>query len=195
MGSEHIRFGRPSHAQLEQLLERARRSALSYDHVGSTLPGAEPRPRLRRRHLVLGQGPEAFGSAARGLRRWSCQKGVGATVHPADAAIEVDSSLLVVLHIGPVKVVVPNRVVAVVDEPTRFGFAYGTLEGHQERGEESFVAELLGDGTVRGTISVDAEAATSPARMVEPAVVGFQWLAVARYLAAWRSFVTLQSSD
>lgn len=189
MSSGHIRFGRPRQVQLDQLLERARSSVLTYDHIGSTLAGADPRRAVRRRSLVLGHGPQALRSAALGLRRWSCHEGIGATVHPAGAPIEVGSSLLVVLHIGPVTVVVPNRVVTVVDEPTRFGFAYGTLDGHQERGEESFVAELLGDGTVRGTISVDAQAAMWPARLASPAVLGFQRLAVARYLSVWRSFV------
>lgn len=32
-----------------------------------------------------------------------------------------------------------------VDEPGRRGFAYGTLPGHPESGEESFVVELVGD--------------------------------------------------
>jgi hypothetical protein len=31
----------------------------------------------------------------------------------------------------------------------RLGLAYGTLPGHPERGEESFVIELLDDGQVR----------------------------------------------
>ena len=33
------------------------------------------------------------------------------------------------------------RVVYVVDEPGRFGLAYGTLPGHVERGEERFLVE------------------------------------------------------
>ncbi len=36
----------------------------------------------------------------------------------------------------------PCRVVYVVDEPLRQGFAYGTLLGHPECGEESFVIEM-----------------------------------------------------
>lgn len=36
---------------------------------------------------------------------------------------------------------VPCRVVDVVDEPDRRGFAYGTLPGHPETGEERFVVE------------------------------------------------------
>lgn len=43
---------------------------------------------------------------------------------------------------------VPCRVVYVVDEPTRKGFAYGTLPGHPERGEEAFLVEYRDDDSV-----------------------------------------------
>jgi uncharacterized protein (UPF0548 family) len=33
---------------------------------------------------------------------------------------------------------IPCRIVYCSDEPNRFGFAYGTLLGHPERGEEAF---------------------------------------------------------
>ncbi|MDO9395346.1 MAG: DUF1990 domain-containing protein [Herbiconiux sp.] len=42
----------------------------------------------------------------------------------------------------------PVRVVYLVDEPGRRGFAYGTLPGHPESGEESFVVEHLSDDSV-----------------------------------------------
>ncbi len=43
---------------------------------------------------------------------------------------------------------IPVRVVSVIDEPDRKGFAYGTLPGHPERGEESFVVERRPDDSV-----------------------------------------------
>lgn len=43
---------------------------------------------------------------------------------------------------------IPARVVYVIDEPDRRGFAYGTLPGHPERGEEAFVVERRGDDSV-----------------------------------------------
>jgi uncharacterized protein (UPF0548 family) len=43
---------------------------------------------------------------------------------------------------------IPARVVYVVDEPSRRGFAYGTLPGHPERGEEAFIVERLADDSV-----------------------------------------------
>jgi uncharacterized protein (UPF0548 family) len=43
-------------------------------------------------------------------------------------------------------------VVAVVDQPTRYGFAYGTLEGHPVSGEEAFVVHRHSNGEVRLTL-------------------------------------------
>jgi uncharacterized protein (UPF0548 family) len=40
------------------------------------------------------------------------------------------------------------RVVYVIDEPERFGFAYGTLPNHIERGEERFLIERQSDDSV-----------------------------------------------
>jgi uncharacterized protein (UPF0548 family) len=47
---------------------------------------------------------------------------------------------------------VPARVVYVVDEPLRKGFAYGTLPGHPEQGEEAFIVEWRDDDSVWLTI-------------------------------------------
>jgi Uncharacterized protein conserved in bacteria len=46
----------------------------------------------------------------------------------------------------------PVRVVTVIDEPTRKGFAYGTLPGHPLSGEESFLVERRDDDSVWLTI-------------------------------------------
>jgi len=46
------------------------------------------------------------------------------------------------------KVRAPARVVYVVDEPDRKGFAYGTISGHPEDGEEAFIVERDPDGSV-----------------------------------------------
>lgn len=52
------------------------------------------------------------------------------------------------LGIGRFSLKIPVRVVYVVDEPTRKGFGYGTLDGHPESGEESWVIEKADDGSV-----------------------------------------------
>lgn len=58
-----------------------------------------------------------------------------------------DTALLAI-PFGPFAVKAPARVVYVIDEPNRKGFAYGTLPGHPESGEEAFIVERTEDGSV-----------------------------------------------
>lgn len=64
-------------------------------------------------------------------------------LRPGDTAI---------MHVPLFPAKVPARVVYVVDEPLRKGFAYGTLPGHPERGEEAFIVEYRDDDSVWLTI-------------------------------------------
>ena len=184
-----ILLGGRSPERLDPMLRAAEASGLTYEHVGSTLaPSGGSRP-LHRHELALGRGDRYFGRGAAGLRAWVCHAGIGAVVHPSEPAIAVGSTLLVVLRAGPVSVVVPNRIVGVIDEPDRFGFAYGTLDGHQERGEESFLVERLADGTVLAVVTIDATPATRTARIVGPAGRRLQSVAARRYLRSLRHYV------
>ncbi len=185
-----LRLGRLSTASLDALVEGVRDKEVTYDFVGATVDLQQwaSRP-MHVESTSLGAGRDIFDAAVDGLRRWACHPGIGAQVHPADAAIAVGATVLVVLRVGPVRLVVPDRIVAVIDEPDRFGFAYGTLPGHDERGEESFLIEHLPDGTVRATVRVAAVAASLPARAASPIVRSFQHIAARRYLRALRLHV------
>jgi uncharacterized protein (UPF0548 family) len=58
----------------------------------------------------------------------------------------VAKSECAIVKFGPVRETV--RVIRVVDEPRRRGFAYGTLPEHPLRGEEAFLVEWRDDDTV-----------------------------------------------
>ena len=81
------------------------------------------------------------------------------------------------------------RIVAVVDEPDRCGFAYGTLPTHPEEGEEAFLVVRYDNGAVR----FDVEGVSRPrmplARLVSPLADRLQDAAVHRYLAAMQRAV------
>ncbi len=70
--------------------------------------------------------------------------------------------------IGPVRLDAPARVVRAVDEPRRCGFAYGTLPGHPERGEEAFFVEHHDDDTVSFTITAFSRPSTRLAKLAGP---------------------------
>jgi uncharacterized protein (UPF0548 family) len=71
-------------------------------------------------------------------------------VFSADGApfIVPGDSVMLDIPFGPFHVTAPSRVVYVVNELNRKGFAYGTLPGHPESGEESFIVQQTDDGSV-----------------------------------------------
>ena len=78
----------------------------------------------------------------------------------------------------------PVRVIYVVDEPRRRGFAYGTLPGHPEDGEESWVVEQRDDESVWITVRAFSRPATRWWWAVYPVLRLFQEYYTRRYLRA-----------
>jgi uncharacterized protein (UPF0548 family) len=108
---------------------------LTYAEVGAT---AGPLP-VGYHHVqesaVIGHGRSRFDDAAEAGMRWGMLRGAGLQVEATTEVAAVGSEVIV--HLGPVRA--PCRVVYVVDGADRRGFAYGTLPGHAESGEELFL--------------------------------------------------------
>ncbi|MER5179946.1 DUF1990 domain-containing protein [Streptomyces sp. NPDC002896] len=125
--------------------------AFTYEDVGATREGRCPNGfhplRVRTR---VGEGVGVFRTAARAVLSWQMHRAVGVSI---DAAAEAARpGVDVTVGLGRIKA--PCRVVWTVEEDDRAGFAYGTLPGHPECGEESFVVERTDDGTVWLTVTV-----------------------------------------
>ncbi|ROS62135.1 uncharacterized protein (UPF0548 family) [Frigoribacterium sp. PhB160] len=82
------------------------------------------------------------------------------------------------------RVEAPVRVVYVIDEPKRKGFAYGTLDGHPVSGEESWVVDQTEDGSVWLTIRVFSKPSSAKWRLVAPMMKRMQTQYTKRYLRA-----------
>jgi|KBSSwiStaDraftv2_1062776.scaffolds.fasta_scaffold340156_3 uncharacterized protein (UPF0548 family) len=89
----------------------------------------------------IGSGRNRFHAAGDAVLRWGMQRGVGMKVEATTVTAAPGTDILG--RLGPVPV--PCRVVYVVDEPDRRGFAYGTLLGHPESGEELFCVRYDSD--------------------------------------------------
>lgn len=180
-----ITLGDPDPVRLAEAWAEAALLEVTYDHVGSTL---DPAVACHARTVELGQ--DTFDAAVDGLKAWACHRGIGATVHPEGAPIIEGSTVLVVLRAGPVRLLAPDRIVAVVNEPDRFGFVYGTLPGHPEKGEEAFLVDRHANGRTTATIRVVAEGDWLIARIASPLVRCLQRAALNRYLAALQRYAT-----
>ncbi|NQX13652.1 DUF1990 domain-containing protein [Microbacteriaceae bacterium VKM Ac-2855] len=78
----------------------------------------------------------------------------------------------------------PVRVVYVIDEPDEVGFAYGTLAGHPESGEESFVVEKRADDSVWIVIRVFSKPSSRLYRLGAPVLRRVQKSITKKYLRA-----------
>lgn len=108
-------------------------------------------------------------------------RGAGLRVDATTAVAAVGSE--VVVGLGPVRA--PCRVVYVVDEPNRRGFAYGTLPGHAETGEELFAVRYDPvDETVHAEISAFSRHGTWWSKLAGPFTSLMQRVVSRRYLRA-----------
>ena len=178
-----LRLTRPSHAQLSRLLERARTDPLTYVEVGGTTAGGLPSGYHHLRcERLLGHGDDVFASAVAGLRSWAPQRGAGISVlADGDVAVGTNVAMAAPLPIG--FTFVSCRVVAVDDEPDRFGYAYGTLPIHPEQGEERFEV-VREDDAVTLRIVAFARPQQLAARLAGPVARVLQARATSRYLDA-----------
>jgi uncharacterized protein (UPF0548 family) len=103
--------------------------------------------------------------------------------------MEEDSTLLASRRLGPLLVVAPCRIVYTTATSSRFGFAYGTLPGHPERGEDAFHVVRHEDDTVTAEIVAFSRPADLPTRLAGPAARLIQKAVTRRYLRGIADYV------
>jgi uncharacterized protein (UPF0548 family) len=145
---------------------------------GSTYPAGFHRLDVE---VAVGRGEADLRRAAETVMTWRMHAGAGLRV--AAGSPRVHTGAVVLCRLGPL--LIPCRVVWVVDEPTRTGFAYGTLPGHPEAGEESFVVRLDGD-VVRLAVSAYSRPGLLVTRLAGPVGRWGQRRMLARYAGALR---------
>ncbi|WP_067846501.1 DUF1990 family protein [Nocardia lijiangensis] len=157
----------------------------TYRELGATrgeLPEGYHRFRLRRR---LGNGRDLFERAGAEILAYRMQKGVGIFGQASTPTAEPGTLLTVRLGIGPLAIVAPCRVVYVLDDDeNRRGFAYGTLPGHPEIGEELFAVEYdPADDSVHGLVTAFSQPSAWYTELGGPLVRLLQRVMAGRYLA------------
>ncbi|MGB3485143.1 MAG: DUF1990 domain-containing protein [Mycobacterium sp.] len=156
---------------------------LTYREVGATASGTDLPAGYR--HLAvsrcIGTGRDRFEQAAAAVLRYGMLRGAGVSVTASTDVAEVGS--LVLGEFGPFAA--PCRVVYVIDEPNRRGFAYGTLPGHPVSGEERFAVRYdPADNTVHSEVSAFSRPNTWWATIATPGLRLVQQIVTRRYLAA-----------
>src|SRR3954471_9362381 len=173
------------HRSVSRLLEDSRAAELTYAEVGATADEELPPGYGRlRRQAVVGHGPRDFQRAQACLMTWRMHTRAGVRVSATAPVAAPGTVVVLAAGVRPFQVLAPCRVVYLVSEAHRQGFAYGTLPGHPEIGEESFVVQPLDDGTVVLDIRAFSRPGAWYARLGGPLTRLTQRLVIERYVSA-----------
>ena len=135
---------KPSTLQIRAFLTAQQKSSFSYTPLEITRNGATSGYRVDHNRVQLGLGAQCFDAAIAAIRQWKMFDLGWVNLFPDETPIEAGATVAVVIrHLGFWSMNA-CRIVYVVEDHgrlERYGFAYGTLTEHAERGEESFVVE------------------------------------------------------
>jgi uncharacterized protein (UPF0548 family) len=164
-----IRATRPGEEELARLCVELRDRHVTYDQVGQTRGSRLPGGYHHVREVAdIGHGAETWARAQDALRTWQGHRHTGASITPSQPPLDPGTVVIVTVRVGPLFVVAPCRIVYVTVEADRFGFAYGTLPGHPEQGEESFHIARNAEGAIIFEILAFSRAAALLAKLGGP---------------------------
>ncbi|MCP4440048.1 MAG: DUF1990 domain-containing protein [Aureispira sp.] len=144
-----ITFKKPSLDTLETWTAKRKGEALSYQHPKATLEKEFPKGFDHDRNkCLLGKGDAIFELAKEGIRNWIIFPKAWIINHPTPLPLEVGQEVAVVFNMLGAWWFNSCRIQYLIEEPNRFGFAYGTLLSHVEKGEEVFWIEKRANGEI-----------------------------------------------
>lgn len=135
---------KPTSHVLGRFLAMQARQGYSYSAVGATATTPPAGFTSDRTRVELGTGASVFDAARVAMQRWHQFRLGWVDVWSLDTPLEVGQVVAIMGWAVGFWWLNACRIVYTVDESgplTKFGFAYGTLPGHVERGEERFLIE------------------------------------------------------
>ena len=187
-------FSPPAPARIRAFISEQQNLPHSYPEVGYTqreehVPGYDNDLNF----IALGKGDAVWEAAKQAIRQWRMFPAPWTFITPSDAPIQPGTTVAMSARVWGIWWLNSCRIVYTMDEPDRFGFAYGTLPGHVERGEEIFMVERADDGTVRYVIKAFSRPRLWLARLAYPVARAHQRKFVRDSKAAMLQFVQQQA--
>ena len=134
----------PSERTVKSFISNQSNAPFSYAEVGATQFELPRGYTVDHNRVQLGHGADVFNRAVDALKQWR-QFDLGwVTIVPRGVKLEKGAVVAVKARGGGLWSLSAARVIYTIDEAEpvrRFGFAYGTLLDHVERGEERFLIE------------------------------------------------------
>ena len=139
-----VSLRRPSTEAIREFLASQSKLGFTYMAVGATASQPPAGYVLDHTRIKLGEGEEVFKKAKAALRRWEQFRLGWVEAWPPETLIQTGEVVAVIARNVRLWWLNACRIVYVVDDPgpiQRYGFAYGTLPDHAEKGEERFLVE------------------------------------------------------
>jgi uncharacterized protein (UPF0548 family) len=181
---------RPPNNVIAEFLNKQRALPLSYAAAGASRGSDWPAGfNHDRNRIKLGSGPQVFEQAEQALRAWRMFPPGWTEIVPANAPPREGECVALLIRACGVWWLNAARVVFEVDESgdgvrRRTGFAYGTLPGHVETGEERFTVTWLDDDSVHYELHAFSRPRLWLVRMAKPLARALQRRFVRQSLAA-----------
>lgn len=137
-------LGKPSIDDLRRFLREQEKLDFTYESVGATATTPPAGYVVDHTRVKLGEGESVFRSARAALERWHQFRLGWVEAWSPETPIRTGEVVAVLGRAMGLWWLNACRIVYVVDESgsiIKFGFAYGTLPGHVESGEERFLIE------------------------------------------------------
>jgi uncharacterized protein (UPF0548 family) len=138
----------PSAADVARFIASQRDVPYTYAEVGATNATPPAGYNVDHNRILLGSGEAIYDSAVEALKKWRHVELGWVAIVPRDVAVKVGATVAVKARAFGTWSLNACRIVYTIDESRRFGFAYGTLPDHVEKGEERFLVEWLADDSV-----------------------------------------------
>ena len=137
-----FRLSHPTKAQIDFFINARSQHPFSYAQIGLSMNGSPAGFNVDHNRIVIGSGESDFARAKTAVHNWKMFNFPWAKLWWPDTPIEPGRTVaILVKHVGFYSLNA-CRIVYTIDEPDRFGFAYGTLPDHAETGEERFSVEF-----------------------------------------------------
>ena len=143
---------KPSSSAIESFIATQRRQPFSYQEVGASRGQVPAGYNVDHNRILLGSGDETFARAVSAIQSWQMFNLGWCRLYPSGAPVEVGTTVAVLVRHFGFWSLNACRIVYLLEASgavRRYGFAYGTVAGHAEVGEERFSVEWdEGDGSV-----------------------------------------------
>ncbi len=182
----------PTNATLDAFRKEQGALPFSYEEVGATRSRFPDGYDHDRNEAVLGHGEAVYERAVEGLISWRMfpvwSRIFPDKLHPSAGTVVVLVFQLLGYWMSAARVVYEVDEGLSADVQRRRGFAYGTLPGHVEMGEECFTVSLRHDGAVVYELQAFSRPRILPARLLKPLTRRWQRKFVRDSQAALRAY-------